>query len=523
MPSRAQVLKIMQQTDVLLINPPWVSKDENIWHGIKAAMPPLGLLTIAAQIEKHGYSVKVIDVHVEKLGADELKERIKEINPRIVGISVLTATALAAYKICQLTKEISPKILVVLGGVHVDALPSEALRNPYVDIVVRGDGERTFTKIVQRVPIEQINGISYRQGDRLVHNPPTEVIMDLDSIPFPAYHLVPMEKYYPAIGAYRRLPAINLMMTRGCPGKCTFCNSAETTLRTRSAEKVVEEILRLKKTYGIREIQFYDDTFTIFKQNVFKFCELMVEQKVDVLWTAFVRADCISDKMARAMKKAGCHQVMFGIESGDEQIRHNIRKPINEEITRRAIKSARDAGLETRAAFMFGNEGETLATMKKTLDFAIYLDVDIAIFNVTTPYPGTQLFNWARKHGYLRTEDWNEYEMSQFLLNLPTISGEEVMRFYEEAHKFFYSRPKAIWRRLLKIKNFHHLRDAMYAFVYIVLRHKLGTRGDVRRDWINLRLDDYLQYKVLEAQRIFMTAESSHVNLTTQHFVSAKA
>lgn len=320
-------------------------------------MPPLGLLSIAAFLESRGMKVAVLDVHIEKLSASELAERIRKCRPRIVGITVMTATAVAAHKVAVVAKEACPDCLVVMGGVHAEAMPDEALRNSRVDLVVRGDGEQTLWRIASGEPPQTIEGVSYRSGDAILHNPPAEVVMDLDSLPFPAYHLVPMEKYYPAIGAYKRLPAINMLMTRGCPGKCTFCNSAETTLRSRSAANIVREIEQLKKRYGIREVQFYDDTFTINKRNVFEFCRLMVERKVDVTWNAFARTDCFSDKMAKAMKEAGCHQVLFGVESGEEEMLRNIEKPIDLDRTRKAVEIARDAGLEVRAAFIFGGMG----------------------------------------------------------------------------------------------------------------------------------------------------------------------
>src|SRR5262249_43111099 len=236
---------------------------------------PLGLLSVAAYVETKGYCVRVIDVHIEKYTAAELIEKLKVARPRFVGMSVMTATSNAANQIARIVKNTVPNCTVVFGGVHPEAMPAETLCNSALDIVVRGDGEETFLSIIEGKPWETITGISYRKGTTVVHNPASSVEMDLDKYPFPAYHLVPMDKYYPAIGAYKRLPAINMLMTRGCPGKCTFCNSAMTTLRTRSAESVVEEIEYLHKTYGVREIQFYDDTFTVLKKNVMRFCELM--------------------------------------------------------------------------------------------------------------------------------------------------------------------------------------------------------------------------------------------------------
>lgn len=488
--------------EVLLINPPWVSKDENIWNGIKAAMPPLSLLSIAAVLEEHKISVQILDVHIEKLTAEQVKSRIAAANPKWVGMTVMTATSVAAHKIARLTKEVCPQAQVVLGGVHAEAMPLESLSNGCVDYVVRGDGEFTFLNMVKGQNPKELNGVSWRKGDEVVNNPPTEVNMDLDRIPRPAYHLVPMHMYYPTIGAYKRLPAINMLMTRGCPGKCTFCNSANTTLRSKSAEKVVSEIEYLRDAFGIKEIQFYDDTFTVNRKNVLNFCKLMVERKVGVSWAAFIRADCFNEELAAAMKRAGCHQVLIGVESGDDEILKNIRKTIQRDRIKQCIQLAKKYKIESRCAFIFGNQGETIQSMQRTLDYSIELDPDLALYNISTPYPGTQLFQWAKDNGYLVTEEWSEYELSTFLLKLPTVSAEEVFSFYAYAHKTFYMRPKALWRRIKKFRNLAHIRDAIHAFFYIVLRHKLGRRGEVRADWVNHKKTDFFDLKLRETSRI---------------------
>ncbi|MGK5089834.1 radical SAM protein [Bdellovibrionota bacterium FG-2] len=485
-----------ETTEVLMINPPWISKDENIWHGVKSAMPPLGLLSVAAYIESKGHKVAVIDVHVEKLSVAQLSKQILAAQPRIVGISVMTATANAANQIARIVKETVPGCLVVFGGVHPEAVPAETLCNSAVDVVVRGDGEEPFLSLVRNEPFGTISGISFRQGLNVIHNPCATVDSNLDQYPFPAYHLVPMEKYYPAIGAYKHLPAINMLMTRGCPGKCTFCNSARTAVRTRSAEHVVEEIKHLKKTYGIREIQFYDDTFTVVKKNVLKFCELMETANLGVSWVAFVRADCFSEEMARAMKRAGCHQVLIGVESGDEQILRNIKKPIEFDRIRATIEIARRVGIDSRAAFIFGNQGETTESMQKTIDFSMELDPDIALYNICTPYPGTQLFHWAKTNNFLLSEEWSDFELSTPIMQLPTVSREQIERFYSQAHRQYYLRPIAVWRRITKISRFSHIRDLFLAFCYIVLRWKLGARGEVKRDWMGFKKQDFFDLTV---------------------------
>lgn len=477
--------------DALLINPPWISKDRNIWHGIKAAMPPLGLLSIAAFAEREGFKVRVLDLHVERWTMEEFRQALRSIKPRTVGIGMVTATAIAAHRVARIVKEVHPDCTVVVGGVHAEAIPTEALRNSAVDIVVRGDGEITFSRILAGDPRIGILGISFRRGTHAVHNPAAEVIEDLDAMPMPAYHMVPMDKYYPAIGAYRRLPAINMLMTRGCPGKCTFCNSAETKLRARSADRVVDEIAYLKRKYGIREIQFYDDTFTVLRRNCLRFCRLMKERNLGVSWTAFARADCFNEEMAHALKGGGCHQVMFGVESGDDEILRNIRKPIDRRRTEAAVKLAQRVGIEVRATFMLGNPGETVESMQRTIDYAMLLDPDLALFNITTPYPGTQMFDWAKRNGYLNTEDWGEYELSRTIMSLPTVTKDQIQTAYDRAHRDFYNRPIMFWRRLKRIHNWNHLIDNVHAFCYIVLRHKVGKRGQYRQEWVDAVKEEF--------------------------------
>ncbi len=498
MPNKPNGTEGSHAPDVLLINPPWINRNESIWHGIKGAMPPLGLLSIAAYAEREGYSVRIIDLHVEQWSIEEFRRQLATFTPRVVGISMMTSTAIAGNRVARCVKEVHPDATVVVGGVHAEAMPTECLQNSAIDIVVRGDGELTFSRIVAGQPWRDIPGLSYRAGHRAVHNAPAPVIDQLDSMPMPAYHLVPMDKYYPAMGAYRKLPAINMLMTRGCPGKCTFCNSAETTLRTRSAEHVVAEIEYLKRTYGIREIQFYDDTFTIFRQNVLEFCRLMIERNVGVTWTAFVRTDCFKEDLAYAMRRAGCHQVMFGVESGDDEVLEVICKPIDRARTAAAVRLARKVGLEVRATYMFGNPTETVKSMQRSIDNALALDPDLAIFNITTPYPGTQMFAWAREHGYLNTEDWGEYELSGAIMTLPTVTPQEINDAYARAFKAFYNRPIVFWRRLKRIRSLSHLIDNIHAFFFIVLRRKIGKRGLTRHEWVEAKKEDFWDVEITD-------------------------
>lgn len=286
------------------------------------------------------------------------------------------------------------------------------------------------------------------------------LISDLDTIPPPAYHLMPIEKYYPAVGSVKRLPAMILFATRGCPGRCTFCyRTFHGVVRKRSARNIIDEIKVLQKNYGIREVSFYDDTFTLFKNVVREFCQIIKNEKIDLTWSCFTRVDHIDGELLRLMKDAGCHLILFGVESADEEVLKNINKRISLDKVREAVVLAREVGIETRASFMFGNQGETEETIKKTIDFAIKLDPDEAQFNITTPYPGTEMFMWAKMNGYIKSFNWDDYSMSNVVLELPGLSKEKLEHYYKLAHLKFYFRPKVILRRLFRIKNWIQLKQ----------------------------------------------------------------
>lgn len=461
-------------SNVLLINPPWVTRDGNIWHGVKSTSPPLGLLYVAAYAEQAGHDVRVLDVNAEGLQLADIEREARALQPDFVGMTAVTAQISSAHEIAATVRRAAPRAKIVVGGVHPTAMPADVMRDENIDFCIRGEGEKPFATLISGEAPEHVGGLTYRSANRLQplqHNRAEEPITDLDALPTPAYHLVPFEKYRPAIGAYRRLPAVNMTMTRGCPGKCTFCNSAETALRTRSAEHMVAEIEKLQARYGIREVSFYDDTFTIYKQTVLRFCELIAERNIDITWSCFARTDCVSPSLLTKMKAAGCHQILFGIESADTEILNNIRKPINIELTRRAVRMVQDAGIAVRAAFMFGNPGETVESMRRTIDFAKDLDPDIALFNITTPYPGTQMFEWAKQLGYLRTQDWGEFDLGNSVMELPTVSSAEINRMYQTAYREFYFRPKYLWRRLRSIRSWDDLRVNLVAFRSIAFVH----------------------------------------------------
>jgi anaerobic magnesium-protoporphyrin IX monomethyl ester cyclase len=457
--------------EVLLLNPGWMLKEGNIWKKISGLMPAIGLAYLASYLERNNIKVKITDIHAEEQTIDELLAA-ETMNPDYIGITSMTMTFASALETAAAYKIKFPDAKITLGGVHPTILPEEALINDAVDYVIRGEGEKSFYELVSGVPLEKIQGLSYKKDGKFIHNPEGPVVENLDDLPAPAYHLLPVKKYRPTTGSYKRLPAISLMTSRGCPGKCTYCLGSYLGGRVRmhSVKYIIDEIIMLQRDYGIKEICFYDDTFTAFKMKVREFCRTVIDEKIDITWVCFARIDFIDEETLKLMKQAGCHQIMYGIESGDEQILKNIKKMTRLDKAKEVVDMTKKTGIECRTTFMLGNPGETEETMKKTMDFAKYLDPDIALFNVTTPYPGTEIYRWADENGYLTTKDWAKYDLSTAVMNLPTVKPETIEAYYSKAHKDFYGRPAFLLKRLLRIRSLGDLLKAAKAALAVFSR-----------------------------------------------------
>ncbi|HPD18643.1 MAG TPA: cobalamin-dependent protein [Candidatus Goldiibacteriota bacterium] len=241
----------------LLINPYQTSREGNIWTKIEGAMPPLGLAYLASFLETKGIDAQIIDMNVEQGDAEKQVERITG-SPDIIGITSMTSTIMNAYEIAKALRKKFPEAKIIFGGVHPTVLPEDVLSKDFVDYVIRGEGELSFYKFITGDDVKTIPGLSYRENNGYVHNPMGPLIDNLDTLPFPAYHKLPVKKYVPTLGSYKRLPAISMIATRGCPGKCTFCFGSflGEKIRMHSPGYLIEEIKKLQKDYGIKEILF---------------------------------------------------------------------------------------------------------------------------------------------------------------------------------------------------------------------------------------------------------------------------
>jgi len=426
---------------------------------------------VAAVLEENGYLAKILDLPALRFFENSLPMIIHREKPDIVGITAMTHTINSAVSVAKKVKESDSDITVVLGGAHATILPEETLKNtPEIDIIVRGEGEQTtleLVKVLEEDPgsINQVLGITHREGANIKCNPLGPPILDLDTLPLPAFHLLPVGKYrlHPPFG--RRSPTMPIITSRGCPYRCVFCSKSVfgKKYRSNSPDYVVNEVQLLNEKFGVKEIKFYDDVFTLDKKRVVSICTKLKERGLDIPWTCETRVNLVDGELLRIMKNSGCYMIAYGVESGNQEILNNLKKDITLEQAIEAFKLTKEAGIETVAYFMLGSPGETPDTVKDTIEFAKKLDPDFVQFSITTPYPGTELYEWFAKEGRLSGE-WDKYVYADFksadylAFETKTLSGEELKGWNRKAYASFYLRWSYLWKRMKKMTSFGELK-----------------------------------------------------------------
>jgi radical SAM superfamily enzyme YgiQ (UPF0313 family) len=456
--------------DILFLNPPWYKYSGNIWKSVSACIPPFGLALLASLAREKGFSVSFLDCNALHLGLDKIGEQLPNEPPKFVTITATTVLISNALSLAKIVKKKYPDAKVIIGGVHATMNPEEVLSSKEVDYVVRGEGEYSFLELLSNNPPEKIKGIGFKKNGKVFINLSRETIPDINIFPPMPYDLLPMDRYHPASGSYQRMPSFGMITSRGCPGRCTYCNGAllGEKMRFVSAENIIKEIIVLQKKYGIKDITFYDDTFTVDKQRVKDFCRLILENNLDLTWCCFARVDTVDLEILKEMRKAGCYQILYGVESAVPEILDNIKKRITLQKVEEAVSNTKKAGIEVRLSFMIGNPGETEETVEKTIEYAVHLNPDLVSFNITTPYPGTEMHKWAKENNFLIHEDWSEYNFAKPVMELPTISSKKVLEYYKKAHRQFYFRPAYFLKRLKKIRSISDFKRNLKPFMSLV-------------------------------------------------------
>ncbi len=443
---------------ILLIQPNY--RDIYSYAGSKditPISPPLGLAYIAAVVRENGFDVKIIEANALNLKHYQIKKEILKYNPDYVAMTASSSLINEANKLANLCPK---KIKIILGGIHASSIPEEILRDyKRIDIIVRGEGEETIINILKGKPLEEIDGISFRKDNKIIHNKDSKFIEDLDSLPFPARDLLPMNKYF-SFGA-RKYPIDYIVTGRGCPYKCIFCSdwiTAGRKLRMRSAENIIKEIEFLIKNYKVKEIDFQDDNFTLNHERVNKFCDLMIKKRLNknIIWKVSngVRCDRLTLPLLKKMKKAGCYMLALGIESGNQEILNKMKKLERLGDIKNAVKWCKKAGIETRGLFIFGLPGENEKTMQDTINFAKSLPLDTASFHIAIPMPKTEFWDIIEREGKFLDINWENYTAySKGTFTLGDVNPELMQKMVKKAFKEFYMRPSYVVRRFLKIRS----------------------------------------------------------------------
>jgi len=424
---------------VTLVNPPYPSGSHQ-----HPPFTPLGLGYLAAVLEKNKYEVDVIDCQALKLSYDEVKSEIDKRQPSIVGITSTTLTYKSALRIAKITKETCPNCLTILGGSHATFWDEKALQeSPYLDIVVRKEGENTILELVKRLEADKsygdVLGITCRQDGKIVRNRDGSYIENLDDLPFPAHHLWPLAslmKYGSVI--------FPVMTSRGCVFWCDFCTAVRMfgrRYRMRSPKNVVDELEFLCKTYGAHQFTFYDDAFTVDQERTAEICEEIKNRRLKIEWDCETRVDMVTKELLLKMKEAGCMAVWFGVESGSQNVLDAMRKGISTAQTIRAFKWAKEVGLMTVAGVVFGFPGETKETIWETIKFIERISPHDVGYYIATPYPGTPLYDVVKEKGWLRVTDFDKYDTATPIFDIPAISMQELREIREQALQRFYLRP----------------------------------------------------------------------------------
>jgi radical SAM superfamily enzyme YgiQ (UPF0313 family) len=455
----------------LLIQPP-ISGNELYKRGSQATasiIPPLGLASIAAVLEKSGHSVEIIDGIASNISLEETVA--KATNFDFVGITVLSAFFKRCVEVVKAIKS-AAGIPVIAGGAHATAMPGSLLESG-VDYVVIGEGEETARELVaalvtkSHATIDKVKGIAFLRNNKMVVTERRPRVKNLDDLPMPARHLLPMDKYKTSEGRTHRNPCHSLVVSRGCKGNCTFCfkGAFGTEFRCRSAERIVQEMSELKDRYMAKEVAFLDDNFTTDRDRVIDVCRLLMEENFGIPWSCEARIDAVDEEMLRMMKWAGCEFIAYGIESGSDRILQSINKRIDTRTITKIIRKTQEIGISIRGYFMLGFVGETEAEMLETIRFATFLDPDIATFSLLIPFPGTTDYIRAQKEGgsfdplFFQKKIVPEFNFLDDPIYCPKdISPQRLLEIHREAYRKFYYRPSFLMRAIGKIRNFHDLK-----------------------------------------------------------------
>ena len=414
-------------------------------------MPPLGIMSIAAFLESRGIDTEIIDCYGTPLTGKELADEIIRRRPDGVGFSCTTSSFLEGYRIAELLKGARPDLPVVFGGAHACSVGMPLLDSfPAIDYLVLGEGEQTMFELAaagfrngKAVP-----GVAFRQDGQAVLSSQRSLIANLDDLPFPAYRRLPdfPRRYNLPLFSYPTAPNTSVISSRGCPYNCSYCDRSVFSrgFRFNSPDYITDHMAMLNRDFGIRHVFFYDDLFTFDRKRVAEFCELKERKRIPVTYNCIARLEHVDDELLQLLKRSGCWQVNFGIESGDPEVLKKHRKFYDLDEVQRKLTMVRKAGMRVKGLFMIGLPGETEESIRRTIDYALQLPLDEANVTKFTPFPGAPIYRDIREQGEFN-EEWPLMNCVNFVFIPHGMTKDQLEGLYNEFISRFYRRSRIHW------------------------------------------------------------------------------
>lgn len=478
------------KSKIVLVNPP-VTGDSPEWlEQLGSKLPFIGLCSLAAYIREKGYDVHLLDAYNLAMSVEAAVSEVLKHSPTHVGITAMTFTIPLAAEFAGKLKEEAPHVITIIGGNHVTAVPEETMKlYPQFDIGVLGEGEETLAEILSLPPelccLQDVKGIIWweetKRKKELTRNEPRPLMKNLDGLPFPAWDMLPgFPKFYkPTPTNFKKLPVSSLVTSRGCPYQCTFCDRSVfgNTCRWFSAEYIMRMLEDLRKRFRVREVCFYDDTFTANRKRLVQLCEAMIESKIKMKWSCLGRVDFVDPELLKLMKKAGCWLISYGIESASQEILDLYRKKTTTQQVIEAVTATKKAGIKARGFFIIGGPLETdesIGELKEMLDQVPLDDIHLSFF---TPIPGSKLYEDAERYGAY-DNDWSKVHVYSLNYTPYGLTPEKLEEYRSLLYKRFYFKPSRLFRYFLLMLHPRRMKEIIkrgFAFIKLTGRKKKKT------------------------------------------------
>ena len=407
-------------------------------------------LSCAAVLRENGYDVKYIHCPTKGLDLKGTIKKIKELDPFAIVIMVEHITYNVAEALSAEVKKLN--CYVVWVGTLVTALHETEIRKTCVDYILRKEWDYAVLELVEclinNIDLDTIKGLTWKKNGTVQVNKDREQIEDLDALPIPAYDLVDLNKFYESV--FIRFPAVTMITSRGCPNYCMFCSYPQTIysrkFRAMSPQRVLKEIKHLVNEFGVKEIRIDDDTFNIDTQRAIDICQLLVKENLDLVFSVQVRAQLMTDELAKWLKKAGCRMVLYGVESGNDEILKKMKKNTTKDEIRRGVKFAKKHGIDVLNSVMLGFYWDTKETVEQTIQFTFELNGEFTQMSVPTPLPGTEYYKLLDDNNCFLSKEWHKHDsVHNAHIKLPHLSNKDLNGYLDEFYRRYYRRPQYLW------------------------------------------------------------------------------